>query len=55
MPRDGGQGDEYRVNLNDRPKAVLGQLGDRREEIPSSTCASEHHLQLRLHWLRRRP
>lgn len=28
----------HRVNLDDRPKSVLGQFGDRREEVPSSTC-----------------
>ena len=29
----------HRVNLDDRPEPVLGQLGDRREEVPSRACA----------------
>lgn len=27
----------HRVNLDDRLEAVLGQFGDRRKEVPSST------------------
>ena len=30
-----------RVNLDDGPESVLGQLGDRRKEIPSSTCVGD--------------
>ena len=35
------QGRAHRVNLDDSPKAVLGQLGDRRKEIPSSACIAD--------------
>ena len=32
----------HRVNLDDRPEPVLGQVGDRREEVPSGTCSAAH-------------
>ena len=35
----------HRVNLDDRLEPVLGQLGDRREEVPSGTCSTAHREQ----------
>ena len=32
----------HRVNLEDGPEPVLGQVGDRREEVPSGTCSAAH-------------
>ena len=37
-----GKGRAHRVNLDDRPEPVLGQVGDRREEVPSGTCSAAH-------------
>lgn len=40
----GRQRNTHRVNFDDRLKAVLGQLGDRRQEVPSSTYMPKRHV-----------